>query len=249
MLIGVPAAISPEWFMSCEDSARATDALQKLHRHDTQQWVLSGGFATEIHSILHELEPSNRSLNDIDFVVSSFEHVPESLSRDFLCRHIHPFDPPGKTLAQFIDAKTKIRIDVFRAYGSVVRRAQPVELSVGTVLVISVEDLIARLVRLVLQLSEGIPIAQKYAHDLIRMLKLIDPDAAEPTWLDHRLTQHPAVFREACAIALELIETRPHLLVVPEYSKNTAEPCRRCVSSDRFHVVDPALMLSIMGYC
>jgi len=235
--------------MSSEDSARATHALERLRRHETQQWVLTGGFAMEIHSILHGLQPSIRSLNDIDFVVSSFQYVPESLSRDFLCRHIHPFDPPGKTLAQFIDAETKIRIDVFRAHGSTVKRAQPVELSLGTVLVISVEDLIARLVRLVLQLTQGISVPSKYADDLIRMLKLLNPDAAEPVWLDHRLTQHPTVFREACGIALELIETRPHLLVVPEYSKNTAEPCRRCVSSDRFRVVDPASMLSIMGYC
>jgi hypothetical protein len=235
--------------MSSEDSARATDALQKLRRHQTQQWVITGGLATEIHSILHGLQPSIRSLNDIDFVVSSFEYVPESLSRDFLCRHIHPFDPPGKTLAQFVDAETKIRIDVFRACGSTVRRAKPVELSLGAVLVISLEDLIARLVRLVLQLTEGISVASKYAHDLIRMLKLLNPDAAEPAWLDHRRPQHPAVFREACGIALELIETRPHLLVVPEYSKNTAEPCPRCVSSDRFRVLDPALMLSTMGYC
>jgi hypothetical protein len=235
--------------MSSEDSVRATDALQRLRRHETKQWVITGGFATEIHSILHGLEPSIRSLNDIDFVVSTFEYLPASLSRDFLCRHIHPFDPPGKTLAQFVDAETKIRIDVFRANGSTVRRAQTVELSLGTVLVISVEDLIARLVRLVLQLAEGILVAPKYAHDLIRMLKLLNPDAAEPAWLDHRRPQHPAVFREACGIALELIETRPHLLVVPEYSKNTAEPCPRCVSSDRFRVLDPALMLSTMGYC
>jgi len=59
--------------MSSEDAARATDALQKLRRHETQQWVLTGGFATEIHSILRGLEPSIRSLNDIDFVVSSFD--------------------------------------------------------------------------------------------------------------------------------------------------------------------------------
>ena len=235
--------------MSFEDSVRATDALQKLRRHETHQWVLTGGFATEIHSILHGLEPSIRSLNDIDFVVPSFESVPESLSRDFLCRHIHPFDSPGKTLAQFIDAETKIRIDVFRAYGSTVRRARPVELSLGTALVISVEDTTARFVRLLLQLREGVSVASKYADDLIRVLKLINPGAAERVWLDHRLTQHPTDFREACGIALELIETRPHLLVVPEYSKNAAEPCCRCVSSDRFRLVDPALMLSIMGSC
>ena len=103
--------------------------------------------------------------------------------------------------------------------------------------------------RLVLQLAEGTSVASKYADELIRMLKLLNPDAVESAWLDHRLTLHPTVFREACGIALELIETRPHLLVVPEYSKNTAEPCRHCVSNDRFRVVDPALMLSIMGYC
>jgi hypothetical protein len=39
------AAIRPEWFMPSEDAARATDALKQLRRHETQQWVLTGGFA------------------------------------------------------------------------------------------------------------------------------------------------------------------------------------------------------------
>jgi hypothetical protein len=33
------AAIRPEWLMSSEDAARATDALKKLRRYETQQWV------------------------------------------------------------------------------------------------------------------------------------------------------------------------------------------------------------------
>jgi tartrate dehydratase beta subunit/fumarate hydratase class I family protein len=54
-----------------------------------------------------------RSLNDIDFIVDSFEHIPQSLAGEFLFRHVHPFDPPGKTLVQSIDPETMVRVDVF----------------------------------------------------------------------------------------------------------------------------------------
>lgn len=57
-------------------------------------------------------------MNDIDFVTDSFDCIPESLADDFLFRHVHPFDPPGKTILQFIDAESALRVDVFRACGA-----------------------------------------------------------------------------------------------------------------------------------
>jgi len=49
-----------------------------------------------------------RALNDIDFIAESFDHIPASLASDFLFRHIHPFDPPGRTMLQFIDAESAL---------------------------------------------------------------------------------------------------------------------------------------------
>jgi hypothetical protein len=58
----------------------------------------------------------------VDFIVGSFDDIPESLGTDFVLRHVHPIDSPGKTLLQCVDPETRVRVDVFRAYGSEIER-------------------------------------------------------------------------------------------------------------------------------
>jgi hypothetical protein len=53
--------------------------------------------------------------------------IPETLRSDFLFRHIHPFDPPGKIMLQLIDPDTALRIDVFRACGQTMSRGAHVD--------------------------------------------------------------------------------------------------------------------------
>jgi hypothetical protein len=48
------------------------------------------------------------------------------LGGDFLFRHVHPDDPPGKTLLHAVGLASALRVDVFRAYGSTIQRATPV---------------------------------------------------------------------------------------------------------------------------
>jgi len=238
-----------EQFLSIAEADRASQAFRKLQRHDIRTWVLTGGFAVEIHRLRLGCEPSIRVLNDLDFVVSSFDCIAETLTCDFLCRHVHPFDPPGKMLAQFIDADNRLRIDIFRAHGAMLSRTMRVQLPFGIIQVISPEDLTARLARIVLQITQGIPVASKYAYDLVRLLEVLNPAQVEPAWLDHRRPKCSINFQHACHLVLELIKARPQLLVNPEYSKRTDEECVRCVPKGRFQLVDPEKMVSIMGYC
>jgi hypothetical protein len=235
--------------LSSTDADHICNVLRTLQRHDVRAWVLTGGLAVEIHKLRCRREPSIRVLNDIDFVVQSFDSVPETLSRDFLCRHIHPFDPPGKTLAQFVDADNRVRIDLFRGCGAILTRTVPVQFPFGVIQVISPEDLTARLTRLVLQIAEGCPVASKHADDLVRLLPTINPDEVELVWLDHRLPKHPVRFQSACRLALELTASHDELLVNPEYSKNIHERCGRCVPTGQFQLVSAERMVSIMGYC
>jgi hypothetical protein len=46
-------------------------------------------------------------LNDLDFVAASFDSIPETIGSELLLRHVHPHDPPGKTMLQGVDPKTK----------------------------------------------------------------------------------------------------------------------------------------------
>jgi hypothetical protein len=237
-------------FLSTADVERVRSVFRKLQRHAVvRAWVLTGGLAAEIHRLRFGCEPSIRVLNDVDFIVQSFDSVPETLSRDFLCRHIHPVDPPGKTLAQFVDADNRVRIDVFRACGAILTRTVPVQFPFGVIQVISPEDLTARLTRIVLQIAEGNPVASKHADDLIRLLQTVDPDDVELAWIDHRLPKHPVRFQSACRLALELTSSCDKLLVTPVYSTDIHEPCGRCVPTGQFQLVSAERMVSIMGYC
>src|SRR5215475_9367966 len=103
--------------LSGADANRIVCTLRKLGRHRTRHWVLTGGLAVEVHRLQRGRKASVRKLGDIDFITETFDRIPESLADDFMFRHIHPFDPPGKTLLQAVDAESAVRIDVFRSYG------------------------------------------------------------------------------------------------------------------------------------
>jgi len=86
-------------FLSPADAARAVSTLRHLARHDLSRFALTGGFAIESQIHTHGGQPHLRTLHDIDFLVDSFRDLPPSLGTELL-RHIHPHDPPAKTLSR-----------------------------------------------------------------------------------------------------------------------------------------------------
>ncbi len=237
-------------FLSATDVDRASRTLAKLTLHDISGWALTGGFATEIHSLLRGREPLVRNLNDIDFAADSFSAIPKSLAEDFLFRHIHPDDPPGKTMAQLVDADSRLRVDVFRAFGETLRRTSMISgVLPAPMRVISLEDLLARSARLSLDLARGEFTAAKYVRDFLRLSRLANVDDVEIAWRDQRKTRDPATFAEASAELRALIPANPHLLVTPQYSQEPTEVCGRCEAKPPFVLAKPELVLALLGYC
>jgi hypothetical protein len=236
-------------FLSIGDSTRAFNTLRKLALHDVSRWVLVGGLAVEFHCLRVGQSHAIRPLNDIDFVAPAFECIPETLARDFLFRHVHPFDPPGKTIMQLVDADTSLRLDVFRADGGIMSRAISVDGPSGPLGVISVEDLVAHEARLLLDLDASVPVPAKHADDYLRLVELVKSSKMETAWQDHRKPTHPMTFGETNALLKGLITTRRHPLISPDYSKDTAEICPRCVRTSPFQLADPNVVLSLLGYC
>jgi hypothetical protein len=237
-------------FLSAADADRALSTLRKLAQHDISNWAITGGLAVEIHRQSQHCPRSLRFLNDVDFVTSGFDCIPKSLAGDFLFRHVHPLDPPGKTLLQLIDAETSLRVDVFRAFGATLSRTNATELDSVPVRLISLEDLVARAARLALDLAAGQPVASKYAHDYLRLAEIVDPSRVETAWRDQRRSTDPTTFDDADALLQDLIPTRSDLLITPNYSKTPlAPPCPRCLPSPPFQLADPEVVLSLIGYC
>ncbi|MGH9719354.1 MAG: hypothetical protein ACRD8O_04025 [Bryobacteraceae bacterium] len=224
-------------------------AFRKLARHNIQRWALTGGFAIEIHRLRRGRQPSLRPLNDIDFITDSFDYIPGTLAHDFLFRHIHPSDPPGKTLLQSIDPENALRIDVFRAYGATMSRTSHLDFPVGAIQLISLEDLLARAARLALDLAEGVPTEAKHVTDFLHLAGLINPAEVETAWRDQRKPKHPATFEEASGLLHKLIPASHGLLITPDYSKDIEAVCPRCTPTAAFHLADPSVVLSLLGYC
>src|SRR5215472_13109560 len=238
-----------ERFLSTANATRALCALRKLASHDISQWALTGGFAIEIQRLRLGCKPSVRSLNDIDFITSSFDCIPQTLSDDFLFRHIHPFDPPGKTLLQFIDPDTALRIDVFRAYGATMSRTSRLDLSFSTIQIVSLEDLVARTARLMLDIAHGAPVPSKHAVDLLRLLPMVHCAEVEAAWQVHRRPTHPLTFAEASTSLAALIPAHPKPAIDSHDSKNTEKVCPRCAPTSTFKLVDSKVVMSLLGHC
>jgi hypothetical protein len=236
-------------FLSIGDSTRALNTLRKLALHEVSHWALVGGLAVELHCLRSGHSHAIRHLSDIDFVAPAFECIPETLARDFVFRHVHPFDPPGKTITQLIDADTSLRVDLFRVDEGIMNRTISVDVPSGPLRVISVEDVLAHEARLLLDLDASLPVPAKHADDYLRLVELVKSSNMEAAWQDHRKPNHPMTFDEASTLVKRLIATHRNLLISPEYSKDTAETCRRCVPTSSFQLADPKVVLSLLGYC
>jgi hypothetical protein len=152
-----------ELFLSPKDHGRCERVFQKLARHDIRSWILTGGLAVEVHRIRRGASPVRRKLSDIDFVTGSFDSVPTDLQKSFFFRHVHPFDPPGKTILQAVDEVEAMRIDVFSDGGVASRTAEDIVLS-ELASVESVESVWE------FHRREDHPATFKEAHDLLQNL-------------------------------------------------------------------------------
>jgi hypothetical protein len=236
-------------FLSPVDSDRARRTLAMLRRHSVQPFVLTGGLAVELHRARLGLPAEKRPLNDMDFLVDKFDEIPPTLSADLLFRHVHPHDPPAKTLLQCVDPETAIRVDIFRACGSTVARAISIDLCGIAMRTISMEDLLARTARLCMDLAANVPLPAKHARDFLRLLPLLDSGGVEPAWQDHRKPKHPGSFAAASHLLQELIATEEDLQIELARSQDLRATCSRCEPTDAFPLADAATVLSLLGYC
>lgn len=238
--------MNPDRFLAPADALRAVETLE---RHDVSRFALTGGFAIEMQIAARGGPTLMRPLHDIDFLVDSFDCIPPTLGAELLLRHVHPNDPPAKTLLQGVDAATSVRVDVFRGYGGEMDRAEAGEMGGIPVRMVSLPDLAARHARLCRDLIDGKRVAPKYARDFLRLVEWVDSDRIEAIWQEHRKPWFAATFVEAAREIRRAIELCSDLLVSPKYSTDVFEVCDRCSGSEAFPLTKPETILSRLGYC
>jgi hypothetical protein len=234
-------------FLNPPDVRRATEVVEALLDHGLR-CALTGGLAIDAQLRIHGRPIERRPLNDIDFVVESFASVPESCARSFLPHHVHPDATGGRTLLQLIDEARRIRIDVFQEFGRTLARADCLNDAAGGLMVLSLEDLVARSTALVCgRLQRGLTIDVKHVTAFNRLRGLGEAAKLSAAWSDHQ-QQVPGTLDEASLEAARLVETRPQLVVVERYSSHPV-PCEQCRQQGPFRPVPPNRVVEILGYC
>lgn len=234
-------------FLSPSDCLRASESLAKLLACGLCECALTGGVAAELHLVAQGRRAEQRVLNDLDLVVESFEAIPAAIAEGFLLHHIHPHALEGKTLIQLIDEKQRLRIDLFRQFGSTLKRARIPEPAIGPLPLISLEDLVARTTSMVLGcLRRRHTIDVKHARTFRRLTGLGDPAKLETAWRDHRQEQEES-FAEAAGLAQELLDAHPELVVREQY-ESEVKLCPECRDVGAFRRARPPLILQTLGY-
>jgi len=235
-------------YLSGDAIAQVQRVLHKFTRRGLCDFDLTGGLAVGMHRSLHNASGPPRALNDIDVVVDGFRDVPEILARDFLVLHVHPSAPSGKIVVQLADAEEAVRVDVISTRGATRMRSRLMDTALGTLRIVSVEDLAARAVAVLMDLARGKSAPSKFAELYFWLSPLMNAEKSESAWHDHRGDGDPPTFGEAHAIVRELVESRRELLVVPEYSRDLDANCPKCVETGVWRLSPKRQILSVLGY-
>ncbi len=212
--------------------------------------ALTGSVALEAQLISRGRTPQRRRLNDLDYVVDEFVSIPSALASGFLVHHVHPKAPQGKLLLQLVDPDRALRIDLFRAFGATMSRANTLQQPWSKLKrVFSMEDLAARYTSHVYgHLREGRPVERKHAESFLRLVSFATFENVElqTAWQDHRQGVTESFF-EARKRAKNLLRLHTELLFHQNYSDNVL-PCDRCQDFGPFKRGEPALIVNSLGY-
>jgi hypothetical protein len=238
-----------EHFLAEADMRRVGACFATLRLCRVTEWALTGSLAIELRLIERGDQVGLRALNDLDFAATSLETVPNTLGTAFLLRHIHPFDPPNKIIAQLVSSELALRVDVFRTHSEVMSRADSVTTEFGAIRALSFDDLIARAARLTLPLVDRQPVPWKHACDFLRLAKVANLEGAERACSQHRRVGDPESFPEAIKRLRQVAPYSTGLFVSPTRSQNVSEVCSRCAAVDGLELANPEAILSILSYC
>jgi hypothetical protein len=239
-----------ETFLEHDDARRAAEVMDDLWRHGFRECALTGSVALEVQIISRGGTPHRRRLNDLDYVVNEFGSIPGALTGGFLVHHVHPKAPPGKLLVQLVEPDRGVRIDLFRAFGTSMSRADTLQEPLPQLRrVLSMEDLAARYTSHVYgELREGRPLEGKHVESFLRLASFdtLGNVELEAAWRDHRQSLTDSFF-EARERAKDLLRRHPELLFHQTYSDNVL-PCDRCQDYGPFQRDEPALIVNSLGY-
>jgi hypothetical protein len=188
-------------------------------------------------------------LNDIDVVVAGPEAILPGVSERFLVHHFHPTREKGNVLLQLVEPRSRTRIDVFSARSeTIAERGGEIRILGQDRLVVSAEDLAARLLGIVAIVLDGKTVDPKYADSLERLLEIVDRDSVDRLWLEYRWGRYNEDFWTTADRVKEAIGACGSLLAPVEYSQDLDSDCSWCVGSADLPRADVKEIHRLLGY-
>jgi len=235
-----------ESLLNASDASRATAVVECILGHGLP-CALTGGLAIGAQLRARGCSVGAGKLNDVDLVVPGMSSIPESLAADFLQNHVHATAPEGKTLIQLVDPRHKVRVDLFRVFGSTLSRVERLDAETGALDVLGIEDLVARTTAHVcMSLRRGLTIDVKHVRAFELLQGIGQYEKLAEAWSDHH-QDVPGTIDEASQEAVRLLIKRPDLVIVEEYGAS-AMPCDRCSEYGAFKPAPSELIGDILGY-
>jgi hypothetical protein len=238
-----------EIFLASEDAERWRGSLSKLSSHLAEPVVVTGSIATYWHLAKNGVTGKMTRLNDIDVVVDGLPGILASLNQDFLIRHFHPNRGRGRILIMLVDEEHRTRIDVFTP-GSTSLASRLTEFSTDglSCRVVSAEDLSAKLLSVIYQVTNSEPVESKYVESFRALLTVVDLTVVKNVWMDYRKEGQPWNFEEAAEAVERSLTAHPELLQVGHYSQDVHQACRWCCESELFPLAALSRIYEILGH-
>ena len=227
---------------------RATNALARFARHGSGKQALAGGIALAAQGTRIHAAHLDRSFGDIDFVARSLDVLSATLAGEFICPHVHGQAAPGRTLAQLVHPDDSVRIDIFRAIGRALARADPFHRGPLTIAVLSVEDQAARAASLCMKVARGGCVVAKHVPDFILLRGIAAAERIDAVWQDYRRDFEPLLFAEAVEQIEAALEEHPERLISPTFNRDPNAVCPNCVPWGAFRPAEHARTFQILGY-
>ena len=242
------AGFLQELFPQGNDAARCLGSLARLRRHIKEPVAITGSLAAGWHLLKRGIRTRKR-LNDIDLVVEGIGSLNSSLSSEFLIRHFHPTRGLGRILIMLVDQRHRNRIDVFApAPGNLFDRTILSEIGGMPWRIVSVEDLLSRLLSVICGAASGRAVDPKYVGQFRLLSDIADLKLAADVWCEHSKANQPLHFEQAADLVLQSVEANSALLQTTAYSQDVEPDCEHCHETEQFPLAPRSSIYEILGY-
>jgi len=208
-----------------EDAEHALKTLERLMKH-LPFLVLTGGVASSYYFWKYDFPISQRKLSDLDVVIEDPSNLRSIITQDFLVSHYHPKNHKGKFHIMLVDPKTKIRIDVFPFLSKANERVQTVNIRNVAFSILSLEDLVCRLLSNCAGLIENKEVDPKYFVTMLSLFGVSDRIVIRKIWEEYR--KEGQNFDDTYCAILNQVKNKPELLKKIIYSQDLNHSCKEC---------------------